>query len=226
VVIASAGESPRMRTPIPRPLLDLAGQTLIERQVEAIRSAMPECEIIAVLGHQGERIARSLPVGIRYIIDQEHDKSHATGSIGRGLAASRRRGAAIILMGDLLIDHKVITAVSEPGSSAILIDRGGGIRPSEVGVSCQDRHVTRLDFGLPVKWGQVCRLEGPMMDEARHTAMEPCRRMMFAWEFINHLIDWHGHPLAVEAPDGLLVEIDSLTDAVRSRHLLEPVCVS
>lgn len=95
-VLTGAGESTRMGRP--KPLLSWCGVTLLEYQLSSL-SAAGVSEIVVVLGHQAESVARYVTdPRARYVVNEAYRQGRTT-SIKAGLAQVDPSSESILLLG-------------------------------------------------------------------------------------------------------------------------------
>ncbi len=120
-VILAAGFEPQLMPLIsdrPKAMLDIKGRSIMERQVELLRSCGIQA-ISVVRGYRKEQIA--LP-GLRYF---DNDR-FADAYILRSLFAAEEalRGRALVLYGDILFDRNVLTRLLDsPADISVVMDR-------------------------------------------------------------------------------------------------------
>lgn len=95
-VLTAAGESTRMGRP--KPLLPWRGVTLIEYQVESLSTAGVS-QIVVVLGHESEAVARSVDKRSAKCVVNEHYRKGRSGSIKVGLAAVDVDADTVLFLG-------------------------------------------------------------------------------------------------------------------------------
>lgn len=100
VIILAAGLGTRMKSKLVKVLHKAGGLTLVEHVVRAARSIAPPERIVAVVGHQAERVRQSLEhTGIRFAL-QEEQKGTGHAVLMAQNEACVREGRVVILYGD------------------------------------------------------------------------------------------------------------------------------
>lgn len=131
VVILAAGLGKRMRSPLPKVLHEIGGQSLLFHILDGVLAVAPGAEIAIVVGHARERVeaavrqaAQFKSLSIRFIHQPEQ---RGTGHAARcamdsdwGESVARRKLPVLILPGDLpLMPGSLVEAMLEPiGPSA------------------------------------------------------------------------------------------------------------
>src|SRR3982751_246557 len=88
IVIPAAGVGRRMKSFGPKSLIELGdGQTVLSRQLHILRSTYPTADIVLVLGHEADRIIRSLPSasGIKVVENENHSETNVARSLAMGI---------------------------------------------------------------------------------------------------------------------------------------------
>ena len=106
-----------------------------------------------------------------------------------------------------------------PGESSLLVDGGGRLQNSEVGVTTNEGRVEHLGFGLSAKWCQMAMFAGKESEQLRRvTWYSP--GVASGFEVLNAVIERGGTFRAVACPDSArIVEIDGAKDIVRARSI-------
>lgn len=116
-VVLAAGSATRMRG-TNKLLLEIDGRPLVRIVIEALRQGGVD-ELIAVLGHQAERVRAVLPPGVEVVINKEHATGMAS-SIRCGVQAvcPQAQGVYIALADMPQISPALIAALREPFEKA------------------------------------------------------------------------------------------------------------
>jgi choline kinase len=109
VVILGAGLGSRLGRPLPKPLTRLEdGRTILERQVEAVRTSLGEqVPVTVVVGFMADAVMRAAPHGVRFV----HNDAYATTNTSKSLLAALRGtppGGVLWLNGDVVLDAEVL----------------------------------------------------------------------------------------------------------------------
>lgn len=115
-LILAAGIGSRLGQPYPKPLIMLAnGQTIMERQVEALAECIGVDQILVVVGFKKELVMESFP-RLAYVYNEYFDTTNTSKSLLSGLR--KLQGHNVVWMnGDVVFDPRVIDRViGSPGS--------------------------------------------------------------------------------------------------------------
>lgn len=95
-VVLAAGLSSRMKSF--KPMLELAGSTIIKKTIETLRLAAIE-DIVVVTGYKGEQLAKHLAgEGVKIVCNHDYQQSDMLDSAKLGLAATYNNCDAIMLL--------------------------------------------------------------------------------------------------------------------------------
>jgi choline kinase len=229
-IILAAGVGSRLR-PLtddrPKCLLEVGGQTLLDRQVATL-ARLGVTDIIAVVGYYGDLIRRHLGDRGRYVDNERYEHTNSLYSLW--LARDELVSGALILNSDVLAGPALFARLLEsPAPDAILVERGEGFEPEDMKVTLNGAQV--LDFGktLPPE-----RAHGHNVGVAKFGREGAARlaRCLDRLVSSGHENDWvpsafrefASHwPLTAVATDGLpWIEIDYAADLTRARLEIEP----
>lgn len=102
IIIFGAGKGSRLKANLPKPLVKIKGKSILEYQVETLRSTWPSAKIFIIGGYKGELLkAEAQKFGINYI----YNKKYATASVNHtALKSLQQTDSPTILRidGDLL----------------------------------------------------------------------------------------------------------------------------
>ncbi len=185
-IILAAGEGTRMKSDIPKVLHTLGGRTLLDWVLRTAQAAGAERRVV-VLGYQGEAVAKTLPPGIKTVIQSRQlGSAHAVQTAKSALAKSS--GEVLVLCGDaplissrtlrrLVREHRRLKARATVLTAKVKNPQGYGriIRepecPARVAriveereASPQERQVREVNsgaycFSLPLLWEVIARVD-------------------------------------------------------------------
>jgi choline kinase len=232
-IILAAGVGSRLR-PLtndrPKCLLEVGGQTLLDRQVQTL-ARFGVTDVVAVVGYYGDLIRRHLGDRGRYIENDRYDHTNSLYSLW--LARDELHSDALILNSDVLAAPTLFgRLLSSPASDAILVERGERFEPEDMKVTLNGAHV--LDFGktLPPERAHAHNVGVAKFGKEGAARLASCLEWLVStghendWaptafrEFASH---W---PLTAVATDGLpWIEIDYVADLTRARLEIEPAII-
>src|ERR1051325_7127491 len=121
-IILAAGKGTRLNGQDLKPkcLFEVGGQTLLARQVEALREAGIN-DIVIVLGFEAERIRRLYEHTASFVINSRFEETSSLYSLW--LARDHLRDGFVVLNCDVLFHPELLTKlVSSPFDDALLVD--------------------------------------------------------------------------------------------------------
>ena len=97
VIIPAAGVGRRMKSYGPKPLIMIGESTVINIQIDTIRSQLDVRDIILICGFRAEKLMNETPNSIVKIENESYEASNVVRSIGMGLSAIRDAETVIIV---------------------------------------------------------------------------------------------------------------------------------
>lgn len=111
-VILAAGMGTRLGRPWPKPLTPLSdGRTIMQQQIENLRTAFPEVRISTVVGFKLELILEAFP-DVSYVYNEVYDQTNTNRSLLKALRLSGE-GGVLWMNGDVVFDPTVLTRVQD-----------------------------------------------------------------------------------------------------------------
>ena len=111
-VILAAGMGTRLGRPWPKPLTPLSdGRTIMQQQIENLRTAFPEVRISTVVGFKLELILEAFP-DVSYVYNEVYDQTKTNRSLLKALRLSGE-GGVLWMNGDVVFDPTVLTRVQD-----------------------------------------------------------------------------------------------------------------
>jgi bifunctional UDP-N-acetylglucosamine pyrophosphorylase / glucosamine-1-phosphate N-acetyltransferase len=123
-IILAGGKGTRMKSDLPKVLLDLYGKSVIRHSIDNIREAGID-DVIVVVGHRRDRVMEHLGQGVRYAVQEEQlGTGHA---VGQALSLlGEATGPVVVCYGDMPFLRPatlrvLIDAESQPGVAAAIL---------------------------------------------------------------------------------------------------------
>lgn len=217
VLIPVAGVGRRIKSLGPKALIELRpGETVLGRQLALVQRVLPLAEVVVVLGHEADRIYRTLPARVRAVESELHETTNVARSLDLGLRATVNQ-RVLIIYGDLVYNEETLRGLPLR-TSCVLVDEGAAqMGEFEVGVTVVDGRVTQFSYGLEQKWAQIAFLTGAELQSFRRLVRDPDRRRYFGFEVLNDLLEKGGQLVAISLPKtAQLAEIDTVADLERA----------
>jgi len=213
VVIPAAGESKKI-TRVPKSLIDIGSEKLIERQIRIVRKMMPQAEILVVLGYCANEVYKYIPKNVRCIENSDYEVSN----IGRSLDLAMKNittNNMMILYGDLVFNEKAIAIPHE--HSCIILNKKG--KENSVGCNLEGNMVRHFTYASPNKWAEIALLTENEMSILRKLIHNKNSAKLLGFEVLNQVIDFGGSFQAYEN-HGPIIELDTNSDII-NLNLLE-----
>jgi L-glutamine-phosphate cytidylyltransferase len=232
-VILAAGNGKRMgclTADRPKALLDVDGQPLIERALDALAS-FGVSDVSIVVGYQQQRLRDRLGSRVRFIENERYRETNSLYSLW--LAREQMRHGAVIMNSDILVSRELLgRLIGASAQDAVLIDTSSALADEEMKV--RTWHGFVVDFGkdLPpseahgenvgiLKFGAEggSRLVG-------HLDRLIAAGQLNAWAPMAFRAVAREWPLRAIETDGLpWTEIDFPADLERARQIVAPAIV-
>ena len=158
VILLSEKAGHRMKSYGPTPLIRIGDLTLLDRQVEAIRSVFINFEIIVCAGFDAERVARYINgkyanEPIRIVENQIHQHSNCCES-SRLCLNNTTNNKVLLCNGNLLFDSNTLSLIHIKDS--YVISENGGSRNLEIGMTINDLgYAENFCYGLENIWSEM-----------------------------------------------------------------------
>lgn len=211
IIILSAGQGRRMKSFGSKSLFDVGGRTLIEHQIDTIRSLFTNAEIVIVLGYELDKIEKILPSDIRIIENPGYESSTSAKSATLGIKACSKSDI-LIINGDLWFNNKSIDIVH--GETAAFVDSKFQISKDKAGVVVSKDYITSFGYGMDTMWGQMVVLHSGDIEVFQKVCRDTKHAIIIS-EVFNAMISKGSEIKAVEPIKNKVVEIDTLKDLER-----------
>lgn len=211
VVILAAGAGRRMRSFGSKSLLPVKNNTLIDYQIETIKTYLPNADIVAVLGYEIDKIYKHIPSFVRVVENERYETTTSTRSAFIGIRACSKNNI-LIINGDLYFNNKLFEiCINE---SSILVDKSGMISSNKLGVITDNGYVSCFNFDINVKWGQAFNLYANDIEIFQKICIETKQEVIIS-EILQTMINKNISIKTMEPKGMQLVEIDSYKDLER-----------
>jgi hypothetical protein len=182
----------RMKSYGPLPLVSIANQKLIDIQIQAIKNAFVNFEIILCVGFDSEKICKYIRnkyanTNVRIVENQMFNSSNSCESVR--IALNNTFNSKILICdGNLLLNHKTLTLIEE-ASSCVLIEQ----EPSdnlEVGINIDNKNEAQyFSFGACSTWSEIVYLHNQdIIETFRKIVVAPDSKNKFIFEALNEVL--------------------------------------
>lgn len=211
VVILAAGAGRRMKSFGPKSLLPVKNTTLINYQIQTIKSAIPMANIVAVLGYEIDKIYKQLPSFVRVVENDKYETTTSTRSAFIGVRACAKENI-LVINGDICFNDRLFEiCINE---SSILVDRCGMISSNKLGVVTSSNYLSCFNFGADIKWGQAFNLYAKDICMFEKICVETKQEVIIS-EILESMTSRNIQIKAIEPKNISLIEIDSYKDLER-----------
>jgi L-glutamine-phosphate cytidylyltransferase len=227
-IILAAGQGRRLlpyTSNLPKCLLDIGGKTILERQVEALRSAGVS-QVTVVIGYLGGKIREALGVEVSYIENSRFEDTSSMYSLW--LAREVAGQGFLVLNSDVLFHIDILRLLLEsPHPDALAVDFNSILAEEEMKVRVQNGRVWAL--GKELRDGDAENLgiakfsvEGSrvLFAKIRETLDQNLCNVMVPYA-VNAIVQ--DYPVAAVAVRDLpWIEIDFPEDYLKAREVIYP----
>jgi choline kinase len=146
-VILAAGQGRRLwpfTQNVPKSLLDVGGESILECQVRALRSSKID-RITIVVGHRGDRIRTLLGDTVSYVENPDYLDTSSMYSLWLARDSLRAQRGFLVLNSDVLFHIGILHAVLDsPFKDALAVDFDAALNEEAMKVVVRDRRVMAL----------------------------------------------------------------------------------
>jgi len=220
VIILGAGESSKMKSHGPRPLLKISQyHTIISYQIHILRKHILNPEIILVCGVEADRVMNNTPNDIIKIENGNYKQTNVNRSIGLGLRAATGN-VVLLVYGDLLFSPETISSMNFSESN-VVIDNGGLLDPGDVGCTLNEHgRLEKMFYELPNKWGQIALARDKELYLLQKTAWDREKERWFGFEVINNVIELGGTFIANTSKKNKVLDIDTVKNMQHIKSII------
>jgi choline kinase len=234
-IILAAGAGTRLQPltdDCPKCLVDIGGQTLIDYQLQALRSVGVD-DVVLVVGCKEEQVRAHCGDAVRYISNADYLSTNSIDSLY--LAASEFDVAVFLFNCDILFQPEVLQRLLGSGyGNAVAVDSGVELVANEMNVRFgMDRQVTAISKALDPASAQAQSVQLVKFDAAgAQQVQREVQRLVegnyqdaFPTSAYGTLIE-EGKLFAVEVGDLSWGEIDSVEDHENAKVRVLPALVA
>jgi hypothetical protein len=210
-VILSSIANDRMKTMPPVSLMMVDRQhTVLDVQIEAIRTVFPKCEIALVVGHDAQQVIDKKPNYVRVIENVNHETLGEVEELR--LAINNCVTDNIILISGNCIFNANALQHLRGHSSCTLVDKKNQIDKDSLGVISNGGRVENIAYGVQDKWCYITYLESREQTILRKFVSVRNRSNLCMFEGINYVLSNGGQIYAIGQQDGYLRRVTSGKD--------------
>ena len=213
-ILLSENSGHRMKSYGSTSLLSIGGQTILENQINAIKSRFINYEVIICGGFDIDRVAKFVHNkyrrdNIRVVENQMYHHSNGCESI-RLCLNNTTNNNILICNGDLLINSSLLSLV-DPSFSHVIIEKKN-LPNLEIGITVnQDGFAENFCYGIARKWSEVVFLQRiEAINSFRKIISTPDYKTKFLFEALNDLGRIANHKLKVIENPTPILKIDNV----------------
>lgn len=208
VIILAANIGYGMKSYGPKSLLHINNkETLLEYQINSIKSVFPKSDLILVVGYLADRIIKKCPDGVRIIENQFFEESNEAEQIRLALNCALTNNV-LIIKDDIVFNSETLNEISKD-TSCIIYDTKNQIDANNVGVTVVDNYATIFSYDIPTKWCHIAYLTNKELKIVQHLANNRDRHKMFFFELLNLMLKKTNKIHAIEPKNMEIVKIDA-----------------
>lgn len=219
VIIPSAGVGRRMKSYGPKCLIELShGYTILDRQIEMIKSHLPNSEIIIVCGFKSDKVISKAPEECIKLENEMYEFTNVSRSVGMALRVTKSK-KVLILTGDLVFNKEALTTLdySMSCTSANEDDH----KESEVGCTIDEKgNLAHMMYDLKLKWNQIVYLKDKELSMFKKEAWNSKHKKYFLFEVLNRVVSSGGKIKCVQNELVKTVDVDNAKDISRAKEIL------
>ena len=198
VIILAAGINYRMKSFGSISLANVNGTTLLEHQINTIRSFVPNAEIVVVLGFEADKVMRVSPSGIQFVENQLYEETNYLEELRLAFNNHTTLENVLIIHGDVIF-NTIALNIMDKGSTTV-VDTQNQISDADIGLTVVNCKVTVFSYGLPTRWGHILYLTGKELEIFVKLCKNRRQNKWFCWEALNVLLKRGGKIRAIEHP--------------------------
>lgn len=219
-VILGAGRGTRLgehSNGLPKPLLQVGGTMLLDRQANLLRAAFPDLAAITVVVGFRSDVVRTVG-GDRFAYVENHDYVTSNTAASLYLALLETTTETVVLNGDVFFDESAIRSLANAGDSAAICEFKSEVEPEEVQVKISPTNgIDRIgkNIGGVAEAVGIYRLSESLVDAYLNTYRHGDR-----WRYYEDLFDRlltmgrvRLEPVSLNG--GFAIEIDTPDDLAR-----------
>lgn len=224
IIVLSSKPANRMKSYGPTPMLKLGHHSLIDIQINSIKTNFDKPEIIFCTGCESNKIVKYIKGkypndNIRVVENQIYEESNCCESLR--LALNNIVSESVLVCNGELVFYPELVRVHEESSYILSLSNSRKKSNMEIGsVSNEINQITNMSFGLPVVWSEIFYLNS--LKEIEHL-----RKLLWTENYNNKFIfellnDFNKkHPLKQSLSVDDVCKIDSVKQYHQIRNKYE-----
>jgi len=211
VIIYGSRFGDQMRSFGPKYLYkDKFGKPILETQIKSIKDVYPKAEIILVGGYEIEKTLRYKTDDIRIVENQLFNETNEVEDLRLALNNTNKKHV-ITISSDLIFNKYAIQNITV--NPSLVFDTKSQLVNSDLGITCVDRQVERIDLLLEKKWCHISYFESKHLNALKRMCKK-ANNKLFLFEIINKMIN-EGYIFHGVEPNSMLIKKIQTPDNLR-----------
>jgi bifunctional N-acetylglucosamine-1-phosphate-uridyltransferase/glucosamine-1-phosphate-acetyltransferase GlmU-like protein len=208
IIILAANIGYGMKSYGPKSLLCINNkETLLEYQINIIKTVFPNADIILVVGFCADKIIRKCPKGVRIVENQLFETSSEVEQIRLALNCTLTE-RILIIKDDIVFNNETFFEITKD-KSCIIYESKSQIDSSNVGVTIANNCAQIFSYDIPTKWCHIAYLTNKEFKMLKNLCNNRERSRMYLFEVLNIILNKVGQIKAMEPKNMEIVKIDT-----------------
>lgn len=222
IIIPAAGFGYRHGYNVPKSLVQVGENKLIDIQISLLKKHFPNARITYIVGFQRSKLA-DYRKDVRLIINRRFEETGVAYSIGLAVQRQLRKSPCLIIYGDLVFNEDLILMIKSQMLSrkSFVLTDDQEVKKTDIGVNIYQDKVVSFSYQPLFKWNQIAYLSREDAKNFAKLALQKKNVRCYGHEILNLMLA-EGCELRFtkRRSNDILVEIDSSRDIARAKVLL------
>ena len=208
VIIMAANIGYGMKSYGPKSLLNInSSETLIEYQINLIKTSFSNADIILVVGFAADRLIKRCPPGVRIVENQLYETTNEVEQVRLALNCTLTNNV-LIMKDDIVFNYETLYSITKD-TSCIIYDSKQQIDSSNVGVTINDDSASIFSYDIENKWCHMVYLIQKDKEILQNICNKRDRGRMYLHEALNLMLQRTKKIKAIEPTDMEIVKINT-----------------
>jgi choline kinase len=208
IIIMGANIGYGMKSYGPKCLLHINNhETLLEYQINLLRTTFPHADIILVVGFLADRVIKNCPPGVRIIENQLYETTNEVEQIRLALNCALTPNV-LIMKDDIIFNSNTLTSIIRE-EACLLYDNQDNIYEQNVGVTIVNDYATTFSYDMSKKWCHIIFLTEKEKKILQNLCNKKERSRMFLFEVLTIMLQKVGKIKAISPHDMEIMKIDT-----------------
>jgi hypothetical protein len=203
----------------PKSLINIRGYTLIEHQIELIRTIYKHNPIYLLTGFESERIKKTISSSahkknIHFLENKQYDTSSQIASIVSYIE-QRESNKGAIFINNGIITRFNFSKMLKPSQNTLFLIKG---KKNNFNIGCLNPDkVEYLFYDLPFLWSECLYLTDSALDLVKQTILPHELKTLFLFEMVNKLLDRSIVFNNIYIPKSQITKINNIKDINKAK---------